>query len=38
MFTKSNFTKSNTPPCVFIMFFNWAHGTKSRNALYMKNV
>ena len=29
-----NFTKSNTPPSVFSLFFNCKNSTKSRNASY----
>ena len=30
-----NFTKSNTPPWVFLTFLNCANGTKSRNASHI---
>ena len=33
-----NFTKINTPPWVFLTFFNYINGTKSRNAPHMRNI
>ena len=31
----SNFTKSDTPPCVFFTFLNCTNGNKSRKASHM---